>query len=397
MLLRSICGGGQMSFLMDIHSDVRAIRKHLKAALKAFPGNLAAYKTYVEWIQAQLDEEGITQEERKPLETELNHVMQGWSRERPEDAEPRLWLVDYLLENEQMAEARPHVDFLAASRQDNPRVRAARWKWQLLEAMRLSRRKAWLPDIPALLDEAEANWPAWLPQQWLPYLRAAWLLRSGQAEAFEMERQRICEASGVSRDSLVDACMMLGAAQRMRIPADLLKQFRAPIEQAVKNPFKISLEDYFDVGGFFWDLHRVQLVYPAYRMHGGKFGQTLLTCLAEVPHVVTDSIHDEKIHKALLWCSEYQFWSYQYDNSIPDWLLPLVEQRHPVFVAASVNAFLKRRYHYEYLKHKASGAILREAASTQRDPYYRYWFLELAEKLDNVVAQGEARFSHFSF
>ena len=68
--------------------------------------------------------------------------------------EPRLWLVDYLLENERLEEARPHVDFLAASRQDDPRVRATPWKWQLLEAMRLCRRKAWLADVPARLDRS---------------------------------------------------------------------------------------------------------------------------------------------------------------------------------------------------------------------------------------------------
>lgn len=389
--------GGMMNLYLPAQEDSQAIRQHLKKSLKAFPSNLPAYKTYVGWLQSKLDDDHMTRARRETLEKELAGVMQKWSSGRPDDVEPRLWLVDFLLENEQMSEARPHVDFLAAARQDDPRVRATPWKWQLLEAMRLCRRKAWLADVPARLDEAETLWPVWMSREWLPYLRAAWMLRSGQTEAFEAERRRICEVSGFVRDSLADACMMLGAAQRMRVPAAVLKQLRAPIESALKNPDKISLEDYVDAAGFFWDLHRAQLVYPAYRMHGGKIGQTLLSLWNEVPGVVLDGINDERIHKAALWSSEYMFWSYSYDRELPACFQLPVQQRHPVFVAARVNAFVKQRYHWGSRNYQDLGLILREAAGAQRDPYYRHWFLALAEQLDDIVARETAPISRFPF
>jgi len=396
--MMSLDGGtGMMDLFMPVREDSQAIRRHLKGALKAFPENLSAYKAYAEWLQSKLDSDDMPQTRRKPLEKELAGVMHSWANGRPDDVEPRLWLVDHLLENEQMAEAKPHVEFLVASRQDDPRVRATPWKWQLLEAMRLCRRKVWLTEVPARLDEAEALWPVWMSPQWLPYLRAAWMLRSNQTEAFAAERQRICEASGVARDSLTDACLMLAAAQRMRVPANVLKQLRTPIELALKKPQEIPLEDVVDVAGFFWDLHRAQLLYPAYRMHGGKIGQLLLSLWSEVPGVVLEGIDDERIHKAVLWCSEYQFWSYNYDHELPSCLRLPFQQQHPIFVAAKVNAFLNRRYHWRSEEYRELGPILRKAAGSQRDPYYRHWFLALAEELDEILSQESARFSSFPF
>jgi hypothetical protein len=69
------------------------IRKHLCAAVKAYPAGRPAYQAYVEWIQSKLDNERLTKPQRKPWEEELAEVMQRWSQGLPEDAEPRLWLV----------------------------------------------------------------------------------------------------------------------------------------------------------------------------------------------------------------------------------------------------------------------------------------------------------------
>jgi hypothetical protein len=389
--------GGLMDMMFGPPEDPKAIRKHLSAAVKAYPAHRAAYRAHVEWIESKLDNDRLTKPMRKPWEEELALVMQAWSRALPEDAEPRLWLFDYLLENERSEEAGPHVEWLAASRQEDPRVRAAPWKWQLLEAMRLCRRKAWLAEVQERLEQAEKLWPVWLSQQWLPYLKAAWTCRSGQAEPFEQQRQQICQQSGLARDSLADACMMLGAAQRMQIPAAELKQFRGPVDQAVNNLGRLPLDELLSVSSFFWDLHRTQLLYPAYRMHGGKIGKELLARLSHAPQRVLDGMNDERIQAAVLWFSDHRFWGDGYELRLPPWYASPAIQRHPMFAAARVNAFLKLRYQWQAEEYRQLGPLLREAAQSQRDAYYRHWFGLLAQELDDVLATASSRFGGLNF
>lgn len=390
-------GGGMLNMMFGAPENPKAIRRHLHASVKAYPANRSAYKAHVEWIESQLDDRWLTKPQRKPFEDELAQVMQDWSRGLPEDVEPRLWLVDYLLENERTEEARPHVDWLAAARQDDPHVRATPWKWQLLEAMRLCRRKAWLADVPARLEQAERLWPAWLSRQWLPYWEAAWTLRSGRTEAFEQQRQRICQESGRVRDSLADACMMLGAAQQMRVPAADLKPLRAPVDQAVKDLATLPLEELLSASGFFWDLHRTRLFYSAYRMHGGKIGKELFARLSKASQLVQDGVKDERMHAAVLWCSEHRFWCDGYELKLPSWYSKPAVGRHPMFVAAKLNAYLKLRYHQRGEGYRELGPLLREAAQSQQDAYYRHWFVSLAQELEDVLARDSSRVFGFGF
>ena len=376
---------GMFRFLQDAE-DIKAIRQNLNAAIQAYPANRAAYKTHVDWLEAKMENENLTKSKREPILKEEAQVMMDWSQALPEDVKPRLWLVDYLLENEQMEEAKPHVDWLAGARQDDPRVRATPWKWQLLEAMRFCRRKAWLKDVPARLDEAERLWPVWLSRAWLPYLRAAVTLRAGDKEEFEAQRQHICQESGVERDSLVDACMMLGAAQHMRVPAVDLKPLRAPVDQAVKSLRRVSDEDLLDVSGFFWDLHRTQLLYPAYRMHGGKIVNEQFACLKENPKWVLNHLDDERVHTAILMCSEHRCLEDRYELKLPGWYRKSAVQQHPMFAAAKLNAVLKIRSLSQAQEYEELGRQVREMAPSQRDPFYRHWFAALADELDEVIA-----------
>ncbi|MEX0867278.1 MAG: hypothetical protein WD030_07960, partial [Pirellulales bacterium] len=117
-----------------------AIRQELEAAVKCYPANRGVYQEHADWLTGKLNDERLKKSNRKPLEVQLAKVMTNWAKALPDDVRPRLWLVDYLLENEQTKEAEPHVKWLAGARHDDPRVKAAPWKWQLLEAMRLCRR-----------------------------------------------------------------------------------------------------------------------------------------------------------------------------------------------------------------------------------------------------------------
>lgn len=383
---------GPMGRFLAPREDTAAIRDHLNGAVKADPTNGPAYKTYVRWIQSKLDDERLEESQETCFEDELETVMRSWSQGLPEEIEPRLWLVDALLEQEQLEEARPHVEFLAASRQDDPRVRAMPWKWQLLEAMRLCRRKTSLADVRTRLEEGEALWPAWLSKQWLPYLWAAWASRGGQKEVYEAQRERICQESGIARDSLADACMMLAAAQRMRVAAPDLKPFRAAVDQALKELKTLPLDDLINAGSFFWDMHRAQLLYPAHRMHAKKIGLVLIARLDQTDKLVVNRLDDERVQGAVLWGSEYRFWSSNYDTKFPDFLTNSAIRRHPVFAAARANAFLKQRYTWDVEKYQDAAPLLREAAPSQRDAYYRYWFVTLAEQLEDVLAKNSRSF-----
>ncbi len=384
-----------LGFSPSTGGETRTIKQLLQKSVQAYPANRLAYQEHVKWIESRLDDDRLTKPQRKPLESQLVKVMQCWSQALPDDVEPRLWLVDYLLENEHVEQAKPHVDRLAGTRQEDPRVRAAPWKWQLLEAMRLSRRKAWLAEVPERLAAAEAQWPSWLSRQWLAYLHAAWSLRRGDQEQFRQRREQIHAAAGRPRDSLVDACMMLGAAQRMRVPAADLKPLRAPVDAAVKKIRQLSDDELLDVSPFFWDLQRTGLLYPAYRMHGGKLAKELFARFKTRPDRVLRDTDDQRLQAAMLWFSEHRFWSDGYQLQLPAWYATLEQQ--PMFAAARVNAILKLYRHWSSEGYQELGDTLREAAKVQSDPYYRYWFAALADKLDETLASASAGPFGFGF
>ena len=386
-----------MDFMFGEREDPTAIKRHFQASVRAYPAIRLAYEEHVEWMESRLDNDRLTKPRRKPIESQLAEVMKKWSKALPDDVKPRLWLVDHLLENEEMEEAKPHVDWLASARHDDPRVRATPWKWQLLQAMRLSRRKAWLSEVPGKLEEAELLWPTWLSRQWLPYLHAALTLRYGKTDEFEQQHNQICIESGIVKNSLADACMMLGAAQHMRVSSADLKPLRAPVDAAVNNISKLLYDELLLAGGFFWDLHRIGLLYPAYRMHGGKFMRELFSRLDKSISLVLNHIDDERLHAAILMCSEHRFWSDGYEMKLPAWYSTPAVQQHPMFAAAQLNAFLKLRRHWRNEGYESIGSLLRQAAQTQPDAYYRHWFVSLADELDETLAKESSRSFGFGF
>ena len=66
--------GGMFSFFEE-PEDSKAIRKHLDAAIKAYPANLAAYKTYIDWLETKLEDDRLTKPKREPLLKEQARVM----------------------------------------------------------------------------------------------------------------------------------------------------------------------------------------------------------------------------------------------------------------------------------------------------------------------------------
>ncbi len=391
-------GEGFQAALLRRQVDAQVVRRHLQESVRAYPAHRQAYQKHFEWLEEKLSDDSLTKVKRAPLLAEQRHVMEAWSQALPDDVEPRLWLVDYLLENERTEEAKSHVDWLAGSRQEDPRVRAVPWKWNLLEAMRLSRRKAWLAEVPGHLDEAERQWPSWLSRQWLPYLRAAFVLRSSGRAAFEQHAPQASQEAGVEPGSLADACLMLGAAQRMRVAAADLKPLRATVDQAVKQLKKIPDDQLLAAASFFWDLQRTQLVYPAYRMHGGKFAKELWGRISRKPALVQRRRNDPQVQSAVLWCAEHSVFGDSYELTVPKWMWTRRGQSSPFFAAAVAKAALRLRYYWKIDEYRELVPQLREAAQIEPDPYYRHWFNSLADDLEEAAAnRSRGRLDPFSF
>lgn len=374
--------GGMMSFMMSEQEDRRKVEQHFRQATKAYPASEAAHQDYIEWIRSYAEDDRALKAERTPFEKKIPAAMRAWSRGVPDAIEPRLWLVDYYLENEETDSAIPHVEWLAASRHPDPRVRASRWKWHLLEAMRLCRRKTWLAQVTEHLDAAESMWPSWVATTWLPYLRAALALRQGEQAEFGKLRQQARDQLGSdARYDLVDAAMMLGAAQRMRIPAAELKLFRQPIDQAVKALSGLSDEQLIACGKFFLDLHRTGLLYPAYRMHGSKFADELNRRFRQAGSLFAAEIAaDSDYWSSVFWLTEKRTFASNYQVTIPQSVLlqgdavRLAAIRLHIALGCSFTPGLEQ----EMDKIQQ----LKESASTEPDRYLRYWYSSLAERAE---------------
>ena len=376
----------------DARDDEKEIERLLKKATSAYPANRDAIRTHVDWVKSQLDNERLTAAEREPLEKKLSTVMKSWADSIPDDVEPRLWLVNHLLDNNELDEAQPFIEWLEVARQDDPRIRALPWKWQVLDMMRLCRRKTEFPKIPGKMLVVESTWPTWLSKDWLPYLRAAFLLRAGDATACEQQRILICEQQNIVRDSPRDACMMLAAAQGMNVAAADLKPLRVVVDAAVNGVAKIPTDDLLALGEFFWDLHRIQIVYPAYRMHGSKFGRELIKRINAEGSKVTRRVSQPAFQHAILWASEHRFWPNNDDLKFPK-CLERCAATEPLIAAARISAILQFRNLRAINDARAGLELLRTAATTERDSFYRFWFASLVERTDRAVEKlSEKRF-----
>jgi hypothetical protein len=392
--------GSLLSRFMRKPVDEKQVDRLYRRALAAYPTHSDAHREYVDWLREHVDDDRIRKAERTTFEDRLLPAMQAWSTAVPDEIEPRLWLVDHYLENEELEEAQPHVQWLAGSRHADPRVRATPWKWELLEAMRLCRRKSWLKDASAKLDAADKLWPAWLRRDWLPYLRAALLLRQNQTEQFMAARAAIREnrsSDGQPFYEVTDAAMMLGAAQLMRVPAADLKPLRQPVDNAVKNASQVSLPDLIQLACFFWDLHRTNLLYPAYRMHGGKFAAALDNRLkAAKPGKLDGLLGTSALDEAFYWLATRRVFSDSTQFKFP---LPLPKLVSPLTRAvAAIESYLVEpaRRRWNLRDHTSEINIVREAAATQQDPYYRYWFGALADRASVSIEQSRISAAGFN-
>ena len=91
----------------------------------------------------------MTTAAKKSIDKEIVKEMEKWAKAEPNYIEPRQFLAENLLEQEQLEEAAPHVQWLMSTRPESPLLRALPWKLKLLEAIQFSRRKTTLPKVAA--------------------------------------------------------------------------------------------------------------------------------------------------------------------------------------------------------------------------------------------------------
>ncbi|MGN6545709.1 MAG: hypothetical protein ACTHK7_11715, partial [Aureliella sp.] len=101
-----------------------------------------------------------------------------------------------------------------------------------------------------------------------------------------------------------------------------------------------------------------------------------------------------EVQAAVLLCSQHGCFEQNYSLKLPPWFSEPKVRRTPRLVAAQVKAVLRPRYNWGAADENAGlGPVLREAAKSERDPYYRYWFVELADELEELVKErGGNRF-----
>jgi hypothetical protein len=375
---------------------LKSITNNLEKSIKAWPANEEAHEAYVKLLETKVESGDLSKTQKERAIKRLVKAMQHWARSIPNAASPQKYLANFFLEQEQFEDAAPHIKWVTDSRPDDPRLKILPWKSKLCEAMHLCRRKSNLAAVPEVLQQAHALWPAWLSRRWEPYFSAAVPLRAGDQAAFAKQRESVFESGKVKRGSLADACMMLGAAQRMKVPAADLKQLRQPVDLAVKNVKQLSTDELLDAASFFWEMHQTELLYPAFRMHGSKFGKELFNRFKNDLSLFGAYLDDSRFQQAVYWFSELRFWVDGYTLSLP----PHFDQvctKETFMAAAYINCCVKMRFGGRDNRLQETSAFLKESTRKVADPFYRFWFNELIIKAQEKQRESEERFGGGAF
>ena len=244
-------------------NDYDRINDLFRKAIEKYPKYRLAHEKLIDSLEAQLEESGLSKSNEERLENELVVAQERFVQSIPDEVETALPLIDLYLEEDHLDKANALVQRLSGQRLEEPLAKALSWKLKLREAMRLSRRKADLVLANKALDDADSLWPTWLNRNWLPFLRAALALRSGDLAKFDELKTNAIRDQKIS--DFVGRLMVFAALQQMNIPSPELKPFRAEIDLQIKNASKASLADLFSIGAFFWDLVRTGLEHKGYR------------------------------------------------------------------------------------------------------------------------------------
>ncbi len=367
-------------------NDYDCINELLRKAIERYPKYRPAHEKLISSLEDQLDEYGLSKSNEERLEKELVVAEEKFVQSIPDEIETALSLIDFYLEEDQLDKANALVQRLSGQRLEDPLAKALPWKLKLREAMRLSRRKTDLALANKALDDAESLWPTWLNRNWLPFLRAALTLRSGDIAKFKELKANAIRDQRIS--DFVGNFMAFAALQQMNIPSPDLKPFRTGIDLQIQNASKASLADLFSIGAFFWDLVRTGLEHKGYRLQSSKLGRAF----ADQLNFRDNSDLDSTQIDAFCWAAHHRFWPLGNDYSPKPSIknLAMKEAR----IAATVLKWLidldsfpdSRMVDYQPLI-----TLTKEAARNEKDPFYRYQFDRVADEAIEIVAEVKAR------
>ncbi len=354
-------------------------------SIKAYPEHRAAHEARVANLEEAIDEMR-SKLERNQVERQLLAAYQNWHRALPNDVPPRLWLIDYHFDDDDLDKAQPLIDSLSDVRLDDPILKSLPWKLKLRQALADSRRKNSIDKARKNLAEADSMWPSWLPKTWLGFLYAALELRTGNRTAFEQKLR--AAAASVHDDPLLRDVMIFGANQHMNVPSAVIKPFRASVQQHVNTAQTLSLPQLTQLGSVFWDLQRISLFYPGYRMHGSKFGNAFVGRLASLP----GNRRVEGIEAACLWAADSHFWGNPYEPTIPLWLVDNCKSNR-LAALAIVRSLTSVQYVCRMLRVSASLVEdLKRYAKNESDPYYRFALADTAAHAEQKIADWKAEY-----
>ncbi len=355
--------------------------------LKLYPRHRDALVSFSKWL-LQMIESDVKVADRKVYEDVALEVMRTWATAFPTEMEPRLWLVDALLEREQLEEVKPHIEFLTSSRQESPLARATPWKWNLLEASRLCRRKTWFAQVLPQLDQAEKCWPTWLSNEWLPYLRAAAAWRIGGAAALTEAQQTLgIDYATQEGIGLRHSCMLYSAALFMRVPAAELKPLRETLDKQIATPARCTDLEVCRTGAFLWDLNRAKLMCSGLERTKKNFAKMFAKRYEKSNRIVNELKPDPLFQSGLLFCADQQMFSNRGLLRLPNYVTDELVETSPRYLAIKTLAFIRQDEHWGYYLPKDCEEPLRAAAEKEPDAFYRNFYLELAQKFKEVIEE----------
>jgi hypothetical protein len=124
-------------------------------------------------------------------------------------------------------------------------------------------------------------------------------------------------------------------------------------------------------------------------MHGGKFAAELKTRLKATPKIESNVLKMPEFWGAVLWLSERRLFADSYQAKIPRCLSRLGSE--PKLAAVTVHTILNLNSTWRLRDHPKELDLLRNAASTTRDPYYRFWFDSLVRRAEEELAKESRR------
>jgi len=372
---------GMFRFFSYDPPDFKKSEKLLVLAVQKYPSNRAAHKALMELIDRQAKDRLATKAENKAAEERLLVAKANFVAACPSEIELSLELVDHYFNNDELDKADALVKQLSTQRVDSPLAKALPWKIQMLTAMHKSRRKSELKAVRQSLEAAKSLWPAWLAPTWLPFLQAAVELRSGDKQAFESMDNAARKSAGVSQ--VVGDTMSFAAIQQMNVTAADIKPYRDKLTEYLDAADELPLDDLISIGAFFWDLTRVGIEHKGFRLQAAKFGKTISERMKKREKVVRDAT----LVDAVCFVASRGFWQTSNTKIILPWAEEFAKTELRV-LAAFMNWLIKSSYAgYELRNRKSNIESFEEAARTEKDTFYRYYFESVAKAANEVLLE----------